>query len=162
MPSWDHYVSLSNLPEPPFEPLDSVCLRFLSLKTALLVALASIKTVGALEAFSVSDSWLEFDPAVSHFILRLWPGYVPKVPTPSFKDQVVSLQATPSEEAGPAPLLLCPFSAFRIYVDRTQSFTFSEQLFVCYGGQQKGSAVSKQRLAHWIVDPSSGAGDSGE
>ncbi len=39
-----------------------------------------------------------------------------------------------------------------IYVDCTQSFRSSEQLFVCHGGQQKGKAVSKQRLAHWIVD----------
>ncbi len=36
--------------------------------------------------------------------------------------------------------------------DRTLSFRSSEQLFVCNGGQQKGKAVSKQRLAHWIVD----------
>ncbi len=35
---------------------------------------------------------------------------------------------------------------------RGQSFRTSDQLFVCYGGQQKGKAVSKQRLAHWIVD----------
>ncbi|KAI2644452.1 Transposon Ty3-G Gag-Pol polyprotein [Labeo rohita] len=28
----------------------------------------------------------------------------------------------------------------------------TEQLFVCFGGQQKGNAVSKQRLAHWVVD----------
>ncbi len=28
----------------------------------------------------------------------------------------------------------------------------SEQLFVCHEGQQKGKVVSKQRLAHWIVD----------
>ncbi len=27
-----------------------------------------------------------------------------------------------------------------------------DQLFVCYGGRQKGNAVSKQRMAHWIVD----------
>ncbi len=26
------------------------------------------------------------------------------------------------------------------------------QLFICHGGQQKGKAVSKQRLAHWIVE----------
>ncbi len=26
------------------------------------------------------------------------------------------------------------------------------ELFVCHGGQQKGKAVSKQRLAHWIVE----------
>ncbi len=38
------------------------------------------------------------------------------------------------------------------YVDRTQSFSSSEQLFVCHGGQQKGKAVSKQRLANWIVE----------
>ncbi len=27
-----------------------------------------------------------------------------------------------------------------------------QKLFACHGGQQKGKAVSKQRLAHWIVE----------
>ncbi len=36
-------------------------------------------------------------------------------------------------------------------MDRTRSFRSSEQLCVCYRGQQKGKAASKQRLAHWIV-----------
>ncbi len=75
-----------------------------------------------------------------------------KIPTTPFRDQVVSLQAQPSEEADPALAFLCPVCALRLYVDRTQSFRTSYQLFVCYGGQQKGKAVSKQRLAHWIVD----------
>ncbi len=39
-------------------------------------------------------------------------------------------------------------------MDRTRSFRSSEQLFVCHGGQQKGKAVSKQRLAHGIVEAS--------
>ncbi len=69
-----------------------------------------------------------------------------------FRDQVVNLQALPSEEADPALALLCPVRTLHLYVDRTQSFRTSEQLFVCYRGQQKGKAVSKQRLAHWIVD----------
>ncbi|XDV39327.1 hypothetical protein PO909_008583 [Leuciscus waleckii] len=38
------------------------------------------------------------------------------------------------------------------YIDRTQSFRTSDQLFVCYGGQQNGKAFSKQRMAHWTVD----------
>ncbi len=84
--------------------------------------------------------------------LRPRPGYVPKVPTTPFRDQVVNLQALPPEEADPALALLCPVRALRQYTDRTQSFRTSEQLFVCYGGQQKGKAVSKQRMAHWIVD----------
>ncbi|KAL0147601.1 hypothetical protein M9458_057107, partial [Cirrhinus mrigala] len=84
--------------------------------------------------------------------VRARPGYVPKVPTTPFRDQAVNLQALPPEEADPASALLCPVRALRIYVDRTRSFRRSEQLFVCFGGQQKGNAVSKQRLAHWVVD----------
>ncbi len=114
--------------------------------------LSAVKRVGDLQAFSVDDSCLEFGPADSHVVLRPRPGYVPKVPTMPFRDQVVNLQALPREEADPAIALLCPVRALRIYVDRTQSFRTSDQLFVCFGGQQKGRAVSKQRLAHWIVE----------
>ncbi|KAI2657747.1 ORF V: Enzymatic polyprotein [Labeo rohita] len=143
---------LIGLREAPFEPLASVELKYLSLKTALLTALASIKRVGDLQAFSVDEACLEFGPGDSHVILRPRPGYVPKVPTTPFRDQVVNLQALPLEEADPASALLCPVRALRIYVDHTRHFRRTEQLFVCFGGQQKGNAVSKQRLAHWVVD----------
>lgn len=73
-------------------------------------------------------------------ILRPRPGYVPKVPTTPFRDQVVTLS------------LLCPVHALGIYLDRTQSFRLYEQLFVCFGEQQKGKAVSKERRSHWIMD----------
>ncbi len=152
VPSWDLPSVLSTLRGAPFEPLQSVELKFLSLKTVLLSALATVKRVGDLQAFSVNDSCLEFGPADSHVVLRPRPGYVPKVPTMPFRDQVVNLQALPREEADPAIALLCPVRALHIYVDRTQSFRTSDQLFVCFGGQQKGRAVSKQRLAHWIVE----------
>ncbi len=83
----------------------------------LLAALATVKRVGDLQAFSVDDSCLEFGPGNSHVVLRPRPGYVPKVPTTPFRDQVVNLQALTREEADP----------------RT-----SDQLLVCFGGQQKG------------------------
>ncbi len=152
LPSWDLALVLRALITTPFEHLQSVELKFLSMKTLLLTALASIKRVGYLQAFSVDDSCLEFGPADSSATLRPQPGYVPKVPTTPFRDQVVNLQALPLEEADPTLALLCPVRALRQYTDRTQSFRTSEQLFVCYGGQQKGKAVSKQRMAHWIVD----------
>ncbi len=150
--SWDLSIVLAGLQRGPFEPLDSVELKFLSVKTALLTVLTSIKRVGDLKAFSVSEECLEFGPVYSHVFLRPRPGYVPKVPTTPFRDQVVNLQALPSEEADPALALLCPVRALRIYVDRTRSFRSSEQLFVCHGAQQKGKAVSTQRLAHWILE----------
>ncbi len=52
----------------------------------------------------------------------------------------------------PSPSFACPVRALTCYVDRTQSLRTSDQLFVCYGGRQKGNVVSKQRVAHWIVD----------
>ncbi len=72
--------------------------------------------------------------------------WIPLVPTTPFRDQVVKLQALPLEEADLALAWICLLRALRQYVDRTQSFTTSEQLFVFYGGQQKGKAVSKQRM----------------
>ncbi len=46
VPSWDLSIVLAGLQRGPFEPLDSVELKFLSLKTVLLTALTSIKRVG--------------------------------------------------------------------------------------------------------------------
>ncbi|KAL0173927.1 hypothetical protein M9458_029895, partial [Cirrhinus mrigala] len=140
------------LQQDPFEPLQSVELDALSLKTALLTALTSVKRVGDLQALSVNSSCLEFGLADSHVVLRPQPGYVPKVPTTAFRDQVVTLQAISSQEDDPNLTLLCSVHALRIYMERTQPFRRSEQLFVCYGGQQKGKAVSKQRISHWLVD----------
>ncbi|KAI2644561.1 Protein P [Labeo rohita] len=95
---------------------------------------------------------LEFGPADSHVVLRPWPDYVAKVPTTPFRDQVVTLQAFSSQEDDPNLTLLCPVHALRIYMEQTQPFRRSEQLFVCYGEQQKGKAVSKQRISHWLVN----------
>lgn len=55
---------------PPFDPLESANLRPLSLKTALLLALASVKQVGDLQAPSVETSCQEFGPNDSKVVLR--------------------------------------------------------------------------------------------
>ncbi len=133
-------------------PADLETLRGRSGRPVCLPGHAPLPAVGDLQAFSVDDSCLEFGPADSHVVLRPRPGYVPKVPTTPFRDRVVNLQALPREEAHPAIALICPVRALHVYVDRTQSFRISDQLFVYFGGQQKGKAVSKQRLAHWIVE----------
>lgn len=94
----------------------------------------------------INESCLEVRPDNCHIILSHQPGYMPKVPTTPFRDQVVKLQVLPLEEADPALTLLCPVHPLRLY------FRTSGGFFVCYGGQQKGKVFSKQRFAHWIVD----------
>ncbi len=64
----------------------------------------------------------------------------------------IELASAAPGKGRPSPGLLCPVCTLHLYVDRTQCFRTSDQLFVCYGGQQKGKAVFKQRMVHWIVD----------
>ncbi len=82
--SWNLSLVLRAIQQVPSVSLQSVELKFLSIKTLLLVALASIKRVGDLQTFSVDESCLEFWPA--HVSLRPRPDYVPKVSTTSFRD----------------------------------------------------------------------------
>ncbi len=111
VPSWDLPSVLAALKEEPFEPLQSVELKFLSLTTMLLTALASVKRVGDLQEFSVGNLCQEFGPTDSRVVLR--PHHVPM----PFRDQVVNLQALPREEADPAIALLCPVRALHVYVN---------------------------------------------
>ncbi len=70
VPSWDISIILAGLQTGPFKPLDSVELKFLLAKTALLTVLTSIKRVGDLQAFSVSEECLVFGLAYSHVVFR--------------------------------------------------------------------------------------------
>ncbi len=94
---WDLEVVLRALSQPPFEPLTSVGLKELSLKTTLLLALASAKRIGDLHAFSVDSDCIRFGPGDCSVTLRPRMGYVPKSLSTPFKTQTVSLSALSSE-----------------------------------------------------------------
>lgn len=72
--SWDLSPVLKG---PPFKPLQSAELHPLSLKTTLLLAIASVKRMGDLQALSVCASSLEFGPNDCKVILKPRHGYVP-------------------------------------------------------------------------------------
>ncbi len=97
VPSWDLSVVLEGLVTAPFEPLESASDRILTLKVVLLLALTSLKRVGDLQAFSVSETCMDFAPGLVKVTLRPRPGYIPKVLSTSFRSQVVtSLFPSPS------------------------------------------------------------------
>ncbi len=152
VPTWDLPTVLRALKGPPFEPLQSTNLRSLSLKTALLLALASVKRVGDLQALSISPACLEFGPNDSKVVLKPRHGYVPKVLSTPFRAQVITLSALPPSEEDRELSLLCPVRALRIYFERSAPFRRTEELFVSFGNRAKGHPVTKQRLSKWIVD----------
>ncbi|KAL0149156.1 hypothetical protein M9458_055588, partial [Cirrhinus mrigala] len=67
--TWDLAVVLEALCRPPFEPIEEIPVRFLTIKTALLLALTFLKWVGDLQALSVAPSHLEFAPGMTKAFL---------------------------------------------------------------------------------------------
>ncbi len=81
VPPWDLAVVLEALCKPPFEPIEEVSKRLLTLKTVLLLAISSLKRVGNLQALSVAPSFIDFAPSLAKVFLYPRVGYVPKVPS---------------------------------------------------------------------------------
>ncbi len=154
VPSWDLSVVLKSLVTAPFEPLESASERILTLKVALLLALMSL--VGDLQAFSVSETCMDFAPGLVKVTLRPRPGYIPKVLSTSFRSQVVTLHSfhpPPFASSEDERLhMLCPVRALKLYVDRSKIWRKSSQLLVCFGAGRRRLATSKQRISHWVRD----------
>ena len=120
IPSWDLLVVLRALTGPPFEPLETVDIKFVSLKTALLLALVSAKRVGDMQALSVSPSCLQFSIAGDKVVIRPNAAYTPKVVTTPFRNQMIELAVfspPPFASAEEKRLIkLCPVRVLRCYV----------------------------------------------
>jgi integrase len=146
LPSWSLPLVLAKLTQHPFEPLEQCSPRLLTMKTALLIALASGRRVGDLHALSIEEGNLRWEPYGVRLIPRL--NYLAKnesmvrrakpIFIPSF-----SVYATEGED-----LKLCPVRALKRYVKVTRNKRGDEkQLFVSY---QSFKPISKDRLSKWI------------
>ena len=129
-------------------------LRFLSFKTALLLALSSAKRVEDLCALSVYPSCMVFNQDGGLVHLYPNPVFHPKVITSDFRSRVIRIKAlclpsgTTDEDA--RLQLLCPVRALRSYITRTAVFRNTDQLFVSFRTKGQGAPLSSQGLAHWI------------
>ncbi len=152
VPSWDLSVVLEGLVTVPFEPLESASDRILTLKVVFLLALTSLKRVGDLQAFSVSETCMDFAPGLVKVTLQPRPGYIPRS-CPRRSD----LKWSHFILSIPLPLLQvrmrdCPVRALKLYVDRSKVWRKSPQLLICFGAGRRGLATSKQRISHWVRD----------
>ncbi|KAI2647055.1 putative rhizopine catabolism regulatory protein MocR [Labeo rohita] len=154
VPTWDLSVVLEALCRPPFEPIEEISDKLLSLKTVLLPALSSLKRVGDLQALSVAPSFLDFAPGLSKAFLYPRSGYVPKVPSSTPWPVVLQAFCPPLFRDPDHQKLncMCPVWSLDTYVHRAARWRKSDQLFVCFGPPKRGLPASKQSLSRWIVD----------
>ena len=114
-PAWDLAAVLKFLNSAVFEPLRSASLWNLTKKVLFLLALATAKRVGELQALSRSVSFVHVDASLSYV-----PEFVAKteslsnsIPRSFLVKSLSDFAAGLDEE-----LLLCPVRAFRIYLDK--------------------------------------------
>ena len=156
VPLWDLSVVLDGLSRHPFEPLEAVGMKFVSLKAVLLLALTTAKCVSDLQALSIRPACLQFAPGLTKVCLRSNPAFVPKVVESAYRCPTVELSAfhpPPFSSAEERELnTLCPVRALHVYMSRTAEFRRDDQLFVSWATPHKGKPLSRQRLSHWIVE----------
>ncbi|XP_029924002.1 uncharacterized protein LOC115371027 [Myripristis murdjan] len=156
VPPWDLDVVLGALQSPPFEPLRGADLKWLSIKTAFLLAITSARRVSELHALSVHGDCCRFSSDGSSVVLRPNPAFLPKVLTEFHLSQSVELRSLSppddGEDAEQGQSTLCPVRALTEYIRRTQAIRRSNQLFVCHNPGRLGRPLSKSRLSHWVVD----------
>ncbi|KAK5882516.1 hypothetical protein CesoFtcFv8_021095 [Champsocephalus esox] len=124
----------------------------LSLKTVLLLALASAKRVSDIHALSVHPSCTQFSAGQTRVLLKPNPAFVPKVVGSCTPIDIVAFPPPLCSSEEQRPNLLCPDCALRTYMDRSKEFRCNDQLFVSWANPQKGKPVTRQRLSHWTVE----------
>ena len=154
-PSWELAVVLEALCEPPFEPIESLELKFLGLKTLLLVALTTAKRVSDLQALSVSSECLRFDGEGRRALLKPNLAFVPKNLLVALNPvELVAFHPPPFSSTEEERLhCLCPVRALQCYVQKTAGLRQTSQLFVTHGpGRGAGRAAARPTLSRWLVE----------
>lgn len=132
-PPWNLSTVLEALSQQPFEMLENVGMKYLSLKTSLLVALTSSKRVSERHSLSVHHSCLLFVPGFTKITLLPNPTFMTKV-SDSYNCLTLKLMAfhlppfSSAEEE--RRHCLCPVRALHMYLDRKRALRKSDQLFV--------------------------------
>ena len=155
IPSWDLSLVLLTLTKRPFEPLKSVDIKYLTLKTVFLLALASGKRRSEIHAWLASSVYFNAD--YSRATLSPSPAFLAKNQLASDGPACVQPVVIPALAPGlDLDLLedrsLCPVRALRIYLDRTKDSRKDKNLL--FISMKKGfrKDISKSTVSHWIKD----------
>lgn len=150
-PTWDLHLGLKAMMGAPFEPITSVSIRFMTLKTIFLIAMTSVRRVSELGSLSINPHLCVFHK--NKVVLRLDPSFLPKVNSLFHRAQELILpilcpKPSSSKERAWRSLNVKRFLSF--YFDCTREFRTSESLFVLFGGLSRGKRASVASLSHWL------------
>ena len=153
-PAWDLSRVLTYLVSPAFEPLSQASFRALTLKTLFLLALATAKRVGELQALSSIVTFVGADACLSYI-----PQFVAKSEslTRSIPRSFLVKSLADFAAGLDTDLLLCPVRALRLYLLRARSLSPGcHRLFV--SPRRPTRAMSKNAVSFFLREVISDAG----
>ena len=145
-PAWDLSKVLRYLVSPVFEPLSQAPFRALTLKTLFLLALATTKRVGELQALSSVVTFVGGDACLSYI-----PQFVAKSVslTRSIPSSFLVKSLADFAAGLDIDLLLCPVRALRFYLLRTRTLSpLCHHLFV--SPRRPSRAMSKNAVSFFL------------
>ncbi|XP_064120812.1 uncharacterized protein LOC135225407 [Macrobrachium nipponense] len=146
-PSWNLDVVLSFLTSSRFEPLDKASWKDLTKKTLFLVALATAKRIGELQAFSKNVGFSGENAVCSLQLGFLAKNENPSHPWPrSFTIPGLSHLVGQEKERG-----LCPVRALKFYLQKTKHLRGQTDNLWC-SVKKPSLPLSKNALAFFIKD----------
>ena len=142
---------LYTLTRAPWEPLDTVSIKRLTLKTFFLILLASGRRRSDIAAIDISRIAYRPDGAIILYPER---GFLPKTRAATEGDRAFSpiIIPTITHYVGTDELdsLLCPVRAVRLYVQRTNSFRRNRQrLFISFQ-PSRTTNITNATLSLWV------------
>ncbi len=150
LPNWSLPLVLNRLIKEPFEPLQSADLKFVTLKTAFLIAVASGRRVSEIHALSVDSTHLRWEKAGVR--MRTNPHFMAKNESLRNPGKDIFLAKFDTFTSVKEDKLLCPCRALKIYLKKVAPIRESHsQLFLTH---KKGAVqnASKRTIARWVVE----------
>ena len=153
-PAWDLSKVLTYLVSPAFEPLSQASFRTLTMKTLFLLALATAKRVGELQALSSVVTFVAGDACLSYI-----PQFVAKSEslTRSIPRSFLAKSLADFAAGLDTDLLLCPVRSLRLYLLRARSSSPGRhRLFV--SPRRPTRPLSKNAVSFFLREVISAAG----
>ena len=152
IPKWNLNLVLNSLTKPPYEPMLSASLKFISWKTTFLVAFATAARIGEIKA--LDSKHVAHNESWSTVTLQTHPSFVAK-------NQDLAVDNQPRKFTIPAlydfagpdlpDRLLCPVRSLRYYMQKVKPLRNKHKraLFISYDPQHKGE-ITSNTLANWV------------
>ena len=150
VPAWDLNCVLSFLKSPQFEPLNSLDLKSLTLKTTFLLALASGRRVSEINHLSGMQKDVGLSSEGS-FVLKFLPEFLAKNQSPGSPSPSLTIPQLLSTSAGaPIDISLCPVRALKRYRQVTKPIRGSRRKMLISFNKSYHKDISVATISRWI------------